>query len=239
MVQLTTRERVDEFWSGTLGVAVAELHRPGVRVFANPPDREQWRGIYALAFDKAVSVFVPTDLIDRIAAVADLDADAVLTPATWLAVLGDTSHTAFGPVLHHYRDHGDGLAELAEGRRINPLDAAALSAFRSAIDPDEWLSAGFTAQPAMLFGRFEGDQMVAAANLTAGPDAATDVGIVIHPEARGKGYGVQIAALAAAQALRMHGVARFRALASSRPMVAIANRLGFVEYGRNLAVYFA
>ena len=96
---------------------------------------------------------------------------------------------------------------------------------------------GFTAQTAMLFGIFEGDRLVAAANLTPGPDAATDVGFVIHPEARGRGYGLQIAALAARQAILMHGVARYRALTSSPSTMAIADKLGFEEYGRNVVVY--
>jgi hypothetical protein len=35
----------------------------------------------------------------------------------------------------------------------------------------------------------------------------------------------------------MHGVARFRAHVASGSTRAIAERLGFTEYGRNLAVY--
>jgi hypothetical protein len=97
----------------------------------------------------------------------------------------------------------------------------------------------------MLFGIFEGETLVAAANLTSGPtakgelseQAATDIGIVIHPAARGRGYGMQITALAAKQAIAMHGVARYRALTVSPSTVAIADRLGFVEYGRNLVAY--
>ena len=107
--------------------------------------------------------------------------------------------------------------------------------------PDqEWTAAGFTAGPTVLFGIFEGDSMMAGANLTYGPDAATDIGIGIgigvHPEARGKGYGVQIAAAATHQAIKMRGIARFRVLATSSSTLAIASKLGFESYGRNLTV---
>ena len=138
---------------------------------------------------------------------------------------------------HYYRDQRDGLDEVAGGRRINPRDADALAALRGAVHPLEWVTTGFTAQPAMLFGLFEDEKMVAAANLTPGPDAASDVGFVIHPDARGKGYGLQIAATAARQAIMMHGVARYRALTTSPSTMAIADELGFSEYGRNLAAY--
>ena len=238
MVQLTTRERVDAFWCRTLGVEAADLHTPGVRVRANPPDRADWRGVYALGFEKAVCVFTPADLLDAVTdGVADQDADTVLEAAHWQTLLGGRVRVAFGPVVHHYRDDRGGLDVVAAGRRINPRDAEAFAALRGAVPPEEWSAAGFTAPPAMLFAIFDGDRIVAAANLTAGPDAATDVGIVVHPDERGKGFAVQVAALAARQALLMHGIARFRALATSSSTMAIAQKLGFEEYGRNLAVY--
>jgi GNAT superfamily N-acetyltransferase len=239
MVQLTTRERVDAFWSSTLDVDVSDLHTPGVRVRPNPPERATWRGVYVLAFDKAACVFAPDDLLDVVTAgAADNDAEAVLEPRCWDGVL-DGIQLAFGPVVHFYRDHRDGLDELAQGRRINPQDSEALAALRGAVSAEEWMTAGFTAPPAMLFGIFEGEQMVAAANLTSGPDAATDIGVVVHPQVRGQGYEVKIAAAAARQALLMHGIARFRALASDEAALSIAAALGLTEYGRNLAVYLS
>jgi GNAT superfamily N-acetyltransferase len=237
MVQVTTRDRVDAFWSKTLGLDVSDLHYPGVRVRPNPPEREAWRGIYVMAFEGA-TVFAPADLIDLVRSAIDgWDADALLEPDTWRGALGDRLNSAWGPVKHYYLDQRDGLDQVARGRRINPNDAAALASLRAAVQPLEWLTTGFTAQPSVLFGIFEEEQMVAAANLTTGPDSATDVGFIIHPDSRGKGYGMQIAATAARQAILMHGVARFRALTSSPSTMAIAQKLGFSEYGRNLAAY--
>jgi len=251
MIRLTTRERVDAYWSSTLGLDVADLHIPGTRVRPHPPDRATWRGVYVLSLDKAAWVSAPADLLDRVAPVAELDAESALEPDTWHELLGADVRATFGPVVHHYRDDREGLDDIpaplpfgptphvVAGRRLNPRDAEVLAGLRGAISSDEWASAGFTGQPAMLFGLFEDDRIVAAANLNAGPDAATDIGIVVHPEARGRGYGVAITATAARQALLMHGVARFRALASSESSRAIAEELGFSEYGRNLAVYLA
>lgn len=240
MVQLATRERVDAFWSSTLAVDAADLHIPGVRVYPNPPARNVWRGVYVLVFDKAATVLAPPELVPALTAAAgDLDAETVLDASTWHRVLEEDVYLIFGPVVHHYLDSADGLAELAIGRRINPRDAEDLTALRGAVSLEEWTSSGFTAQPSVLFGHFEDDELLAAANLTHGPDAATDVGIVLHPRGRGRGFGVGIAAAAARQAIALHGVARFRALASSAPTMAIATKLGFGEYGRNLAIYLS
>lgn len=235
MVKVTSRQRVDAFWANTLAVDAAEFHTPGIHVFPNPPQRATWRGLYVLAFGSAACVFTPPDLLDAVTVrVSDMPIEAVLQPETWQAMAAVNVVSALGPVVHYYRDDPDGLAELAAGRRINPDDADAVDELRSAVPAQEWSSAGFTTQTAVLFGIFADDVIVAAANLTPGPDAATDIGIVVRPDAGGKGYGVQVAATAARQALVMHGIARFRVLATSHPTLAIAAKLGFEEYGRNL-----
>jgi GNAT superfamily N-acetyltransferase len=241
MVELTTRERVDAFWSNMLGISVSDLHTPGIRVYPNPPERELWRGIYVLAFDMAVCVFAPADLLDGVTrAIADHEGDTLLEVKTWEALLGDHMRSAYGPILHHYLLDARPLAPISQSagaRRLNPGDASALAGLRAAVSLAEWTETGFTGQPALLFCIFDGDRLLAAANLTAGPEAATDVGIVVHPEARGQGYAMKIVAVAARQAILMHGIARFRALADSPGTLAIAHRLGFMHYGTNLAAY--
>lgn len=238
MVHLTTRERVDTFWSKTLATDVSDLRSPGIRVRPNPPSRAYWRGVYVLVLDGGATVYCPDDLLRIIEpAVADQDTDSLLEPKTWHTILGEQVKNAWGPVLHYYLDSREGLDAYSAGRRLNPRDAAALADLRGSVSYVEWLSTGFTAQTAMLFGIFDGERLMAAANLTPGPDAATDVGFVLRPEARGRGYGLQIAACAARQAILMHGVARYRALTSSPSTMAIADRLGFEQYGRNLAAY--
>jgi GNAT superfamily N-acetyltransferase len=249
MVEQLTRDRVDAFWSSTLRASVADLHAPGVRVLPNPPVRQSWRGVYVLAFEGA-TVFVPADQVEKVAAaISGLSADEVVEPKVWQDVLGNAAQAIFGPVRHYYLDRADGLGEIAAGRRLNPTDSDALGKLRSSLPSQEWQITGFTGQPAMLFGIFEGDALVAAANLTVGPavtrggtaegtpEAATDIGLVVHPAARGRGLGVQIAAFAARQAIAMYGVARYRALTSAPSTMATAHRLGFQEYGRNLVAY--
>jgi len=243
MVEITTRERVDAFWSSTLGVDVSDLHTPGTRVYPHPPQRELWRGIYVIAFDfdKSVSVFAPADLVDGVTrAIADHEGDTLLEVPTWQALLGDHMRSAYGPILHHYLLDAKPLAPIAQtagARRLNPGDAEALNGLRATVSQAEWTETGFTGQPALLFGIFEGDRLMACANLTPGPDAATDVGIVVDPAARGRGYAMKIVAVAARQAILMHGIARFRALTTSPGTLAIAHRLGFQHYGTNLAAY--
>jgi GNAT superfamily N-acetyltransferase len=241
MVELTTRERVDAFWSSTLGVTASDLHTPGTRVYPHPPQRELWRGIYVLAFDEAYSVFAPGDLVGGVRRVtADYDGEMLLDAKTWEALLGDHMRSGYGPILHHYLTDAKPLAPIAAAagaRRLNPGDANALSRLRGSVSQAEWTETGFAGQPALLFGIFDGPDLMACANLTPGPDAATDVGIVVLPAARGQGLAMKIVAVAARQAILMHGIARFRALTRSAGTLAVAHRLGFEPYGANMAAY--
>src|SRR5688500_15680935 len=115
MIEQSTRDRVDAFWSSTMATSVAELHSAGARVRVNPPGRAAWRGIYVLGFEGA-TVYAPADRRDEVeAAVAGRDADALLESMTWQQILGAAAFAVFGPAQHYYLDSGDGLAQIAEG----------------------------------------------------------------------------------------------------------------------------
>jgi GNAT superfamily N-acetyltransferase len=240
VVVVSTQERVDAFWSRTFDLPDADLHRSGVTVVAHTGARAAWHGIYVLAFGDAAHVFAPTALSGRLTDLLDgRDATAVLEPKTWYELLGDAVERILGPSVHHYRDDVDGLTA-GTGRRLNPSDVGALAELRGAADPDEWEEAGFTDPTPLMFGLFDdaGDgPLLAAANLTSGPEPASDVGVYTHPDRRGNGHGSRIAATAARQSLRMNGIARYRARAGHRASLSVAQKLGFREYGRNLTIH--
>ena len=81
------------------------------------------------------------------------------------------------------------------------------------------------------------DTLTVSSRLRGYGTAMFRTGIVVDPAARGRGYAMKIVAVAARQAILMHGIARFRALTSSPGTLAIAHRLGFQHYGTNLAAY--
>jgi hypothetical protein len=230
-------ERVDAYWADAFGVTPADLHEPGVRVRTHRPDRAGWQAVHALVIGDAANVFAPQALCPELAtAVVGCAAQDVLDPAAWRRVLGDRVGSVLGPAVHLYLTDRSGLAEFADGRRLNPGDTGALARLRATVDAQEWEHAGFGDRAATLFGLFDGETLLAAANLTPGPGGASDVGVLTRPDVRGKGYGLRVAANAAAQAVRMCGIARYRVHASYTGSLSIAQRLGFVEYGRSTSV---
>jgi hypothetical protein len=228
---------VDAYWADSFGVAPADLHAPGVRVRPHRADRANWQTVYALVLGDAANVFAPAALVAPLsAACAGSDAASALDPAAWQTTLGDRVAAVLGPTVHLYLSDRSALAGLADGRRLNPGDTAALGGLRSSVGAEEWEYAGFGSAAVTLFGLFDGESLVAAANLTPGPGGASDVGVLTRPDVRGKGYGARIAAVAAGQALAMCGIARYRVPATYSASLSVGTRLGFREYGRNVEV---
>src|SRR5262245_24859273 len=125
---LEITSRADAYWSDALGVPSAELHVPGVRVHAHRADRAAWRAVYVLVLGDAASVFAPGAMCAPLtAALAGHPAQAVLDPIPWRAMLGDHAASVLGPSVHLYLSDRSSLAGIAQGRRLNPGDTAALA----------------------------------------------------------------------------------------------------------------
>lgn len=228
---------VDGYWSGLSGVAPADLHAPGVRVSPHRGERVGWRAIYALVLGDAATVLAPADAVAPLSgALAGATSNMVLDPTLWRSLLQEYATSVLGPSAHLYLADRSTLSGVAEGRRLNPGDSTALARLRASVRIEEWEHAGFGRQAVTLFGLFDGESLVAAANLSPGPGGASDVGVLTRPDLRGKGYGERVAALAAAQAVAMCGIARYRVPVDYDASLGIARRLGFTEYGRNLTV---
>ena len=170
MVEPTVRERVDAFWSSTLGVDVADLHTPAPT--STPIRRSANSG--AASTSSASTMRSPSS-------------PRPTTSTKWPpqspsstpnrpsrrppgSVAGRRPALRLGPGRAQLPDRSrPAWPRSAAGRRINPRDAEALAALRGAVSSAEWTETGFTGQPAMLFGIFDGETMLAAANLTPGP----------------------------------------------------------------------
>ena len=77
---------------------------------------------------------------------------------------------------------------------------------------------------------------MAGANLTPFNGMAADVGVLTALAARGRGSATAVAAVACGAAIERHGIARWRALVGNAASRRIAERLGFEEDCRQLAV---
>ena len=88
-----------------------------------------------------------------------------------------------------------------------------------------------------LFGVFDTSrELTALASYEAWNRRIAHISIVTHPRHRGRGSGRAAVALAAQHALAAGLVPQYRTLRANTASMAIANRLGFVEYGFSVYV---
>ena len=143
-----------------------------------------------------------------------------------------------GPSQHAYLElAATSFAADPDVRAVD--DDASVAALRAAVGDDDWHEGGF--------GDVRGDGRwwvlgdgLAAGNMTDFAGAPTDVGLVTHPDHRGRGLASRVAATMLAWA-RDEGfeTARYRALTTNVASLRVAEKLGFMPFGANVAVRLA
>lgn len=198
------------------GIEVDALHEPGVRLVTDAPAFRGYPGIYVLRLGETAVVVSPPPGDRR-------DLDVTIVP--------------LGPSIHSYLHRDDFVAGTASGRPLDAADGEAVAAFRAAVDDDAWHEGGFGEElPAETWLLVEGDEVLAMGNLTDFGGRPADVGLVTHPGRRGEGLATRLATAMLARCFETAEVARYRALATNAPSLAVARRLGFERYGENVAV---
>jgi hypothetical protein len=243
---------INTYWSEVFGCAPHELWRGGTAIGAHHGPLAGYPGVYVLSARGTTRVSAPDELVGTLTGRLASAGGALLQPDSWREWFGRAVTQVLGPSIHHYLDDPAALGGAAEAGAddgktdIRPLDggdAGPLAALRAACQPEDWSASGFPEPadaaaevPPVLFGAFRDGELVAATSLTEWRGRPADVGVLTQPAHRHAGLATRLAALAARHALDTAGLARYRAAVTNKPSLAIARRLGFAEYGRNLAV---
>ena len=225
-----TLAQVESFWSTVLGVPKEKLFR-GVSV-AEHVGLSDYPGVVVVARDTGAHVSAPRPLLGAVTLrVQGAALEALVSPAWWRRSLGE-EYDVLGPSVHHYLDQDGALP----APRPVSRDRTLLTELRAAVRDEEWAEAGFGEEPETVFVATADGRPVAAANLTAFGPMLADVGVLTHPAHRGRGLGHAVAAVAVAHSLHENGLARWRAREDNAPSLAVAARLGFEPWCRQLAV---
>ena len=127
-------------------------------------------------------------------------------------------------------------AEHPAGSPVSPDDPA-LEELRSACGEDDWAESGFAdASHAPLYGIKSDRQLVAAGNLGLYRSRRADIGVLVHPAHRGQGLARRLVSHMAADVLAEVGVLRYSAALTNPASLSVADALGFVPRGEQIAV---
>src|SRR6266545_4852542 len=214
---VTCRDAALAAWAAELGSTARVLQSPGTTVVRHGPAFVGQRVAFALATETACVVTVPDDwYAPAEAALGHLGAAEAFDP-TRLA----------------------GLFAPADPRGTRPLsntDRAALDALAAACPPGEWEASSIDPERPPVFGRLVGGALVAAGTLAPWRERFWNVGIVTHPEHRGRGHGRAVVSAMTRHGLDQGWLLHYQTLLANVPSVAVARSLGYQQHANTLAI---
>lgn len=225
-----TEDYLDQWWAERFAVDSSGLWRsftamPHGALGDYPGYFVAWRG-------DGVHVSLPAtadpDAVKSLGqhAIADLQ-----DPSLWHDFAESCGLSLIGPSTHAYLDSDPGT-----DARVEPVDESALASLQERVPEEDWRESGFADGPPLTFGLHEDGVLVAASNLHLFGDRPRDVGVLVAPDARGRGLAAVVARHAASLAVREHGLARWGARNTNVASLATARHLGFEPWCTQLAI---
>ena len=157
--------------------------------------------------------------------------ETLQTPSFWREFAATRGLQVIGPSSHAYTDRDPGPS-----LDVTIPPARDLLALREVVAEADWVDSGWPDQPPHVFGLYEEDRLVAAANLNSFHHHPRDIGVVVASDMRGRGLSTRVAQQAASFAVRTHGFARWGARDTNAASVAASRRLGFEQWCGQLAI---
>ena len=233
-------EVVDAAWAERLGCEAALLHEPGAHLVPGGEALRHRAVVLAARVGAGTLVFCPDRLRDRAARVlAEADPSTAFSAGVCARIAGVTETAVLGPSCHTFVDRVRFKPRPdAVGRRLDRGNPS-FDALRTACGEDDWAEGGFLHEPTtfdVLYGIEEDGRLVAAGNMTPFRGLPADVGLVAHPDARGRGFATRLASKMVSDAIPDVEVVCYRALLTNASSLRIAESLGFERRGQNYIV---
>ena len=125
---------------------------------------------------------------------------------------------------------------LGDHAYVDALEDSRRRSLAATDSEDVWREAGFDRPLQASFGVVEDDTVLAASVVTALWGWPLDVGVLVRPDARGRGLGRRVAQAALAAAVGLSGFAAFRVDRGNPAAQRIAAGLGLTRYGTHVSV---
>ena len=222
-------DEADRFWAGELGVAPGVLRADGFRVFERA-SADARHCATVVGTSSATIVSLPEGRAPAFENAGLNLEELTRSPRRYLTAchslhsleVRGPAYLGYWPPSHRPRPQG--LTEVLDG------DGLARLAFLRDTAPAEWEEAGIGPDSRVLGLRVEG-QIVAVAGYEPWAGHIAQLQVFCHPNYRRRGLAAESIKAAISSALADHLLPQYRARDANAPSLALARRVGFVEYG--------
>lgn len=241
MSKPSTQEAIHDFWLSQLECGEMALSTRGVSVVAHGQEFRDYKGAFCFRYRDSCAISVPDQLVKIVSgAVAGMGIDEAFNEKTLRAIFADRVDRVIGPAYYGYADESDLIQSrnLECARLLLNEDLKIVSAFNQSLDGEDWALSGLQLTTPVLFGSFEGSELVALAGYEVLHKRVAHIGIVTNPLWRGLGHGKSVLASLAMYGVRQGLILQYRTLRSNIPSVVAATSLGFHDFGSSIAIRF-
>lgn len=238
MFDVHTDEVIARQVAHLLGCRPADLAKPGVLVVSHGAWLGGYTGVYGWLMGSTAIVSAPLEWVDRVRHMtAGHTADDLLSAEFWHAHLGPALDRIVGPSYQGYVDAAAfRRAADTDARLLTATDRLGLERLAAACPPIEWEHSSIGLDQAPIFGlERDGELLAAAACAEKGPGVVT-VGVITHPDHRGRGYGRAVVSGLTAYGLDQGLVLHYQTLRTNVGSVAIARSLGYHDIASAMAM---
>ncbi|HZE97701.1 MAG TPA: GNAT family N-acetyltransferase [Planctomycetota bacterium] len=231
-----TQKKIDAYWAGYFGCSDADLNGKETKVFTH-----QALGTFdgALVFRRKdaciVSVPATTPDIERSKLRGATPADA-FNAAFLSRTFVISSDKVTGPAWVGFADRGGFKPVKSDARLLTPADEAATRELAEGCGETAWKQSKIAVDRLTNFGLFAGGKLVAASGYLNLAGQLAYIGVITHPDHRGKGYARMVASASMSHALEVHLLPMWRTLDAHASAVKLAGTLGFEKYAATLDV---
>ena len=229
-----TRDRIARHWAERLGCSTAALCEPGATIAEGPTDRT----VRLVQRDDTLVVVASEGVRDALVAEKESIPPQIASAAgrveRVLTAAGVDVEGIHGPYALAYADGSTFSPVESDARLLVGADEAAFERLRERVPDDEWARASPAFRPGQTAGLFEDDELAAVATLTHLP--FPDVGVVVAPEHRGRGYGRAVVSAITETAFDADADAIVRYRTASPAAERLAESLGYERWGSDAVV---
>jgi GNAT superfamily N-acetyltransferase len=236
MISAETLKKVDAYWASYFGCTVEDLNGNATKVFTHAA-LGAYDGALAFRHGEALILSVPESSpeIERAKLRAAKPAQAF--DAQFLAkVFVINSDNITGPAWVGVADGSSFKPAKSPARLLTAADEAAMRDLAEGCGETAWKQSKIAVDRQTNFGLFVGNKLVAASGYLNMGGLLAYIGVITHPDHRGKGHAKSVVTASMTHALEHHLLPMWRTLDAHETAVQLAGAMGFSKYASTLDV---
>jgi len=236
MISADTLKKVDAYWASYFGCTLEDLNGSATRVFTHVALAD-YDGALAFRHGDACILSVPesTPEIERAKLRAAKPAQAF--DAQFLAkVFVINSDKVTGPAWVGVADRTSFKPAKSPARLLTAADEAAMRELAEGCGETAWKQSKIAVDRQTNFGLFVGPRLVAASGYLNMGGLLAYIGVITHPDHRGKGYAKSVVTASMSHALEKGLLPMWRTVDAHETAVQLAGAMGFQKYASTLDV---